>query len=110
MKRFWGLIAAIGFATSAIAQEWPAVIGTISNRAGGEIVLTGEVCAADKTKFFVYIRDSGGKISGTGCWTFKQGSFWVFWDDGEVFNYDYEAFKPTSEFETYMEDKDGVRS
>jgi len=96
--------------STAWALDWPGVVGTISNKAGGEIVFTGEACPTDETRFFVFIRDKGGKVSNTGCWVFRQGAFWVFYGDGDVFNYPYEAIKMTPEFRQYLNEQRGVKS
>jgi hypothetical protein len=87
----------------ARAAETPAIVGTIANRAGGEIVLTMRA-TKDCTKqegVFVYIRNDGGKVSSTGCWRVDDTTIFVFWDDGEVYTYPAEAVRFTEEWLEY---------
>ena len=84
------------------AADQPVIVGVISNRAGGEIVFTSNACPSDKTQMFVYIKEDGGRIKQSGCWTLRQKRIYVFWDDGEVFEYELDALQITPEYQEYL--------
>ena len=98
--KMFAAVAAL-FSITAFAEQ-PPIVGTIANRAGGQIVLMSNPCPRDKTQLFVYIKEEGGRISETGCWTFKKPNIYVFWDDGEVFQYDFDAMNMTPEYAEYL--------
>lgn len=87
MKRY--LIALALLIGTVTAAETPPIVGTIANRAGGQIVLTMRSTSdcAKKEAVFVYTRDEGGKVSAVGCWKVDGESIWVFWADGEIYEY-----------------------
>ena len=104
------LAVAVLMVSTAWAKEPPMLIGTIENKAGGQIMFTSRPCPREKDKRFVFIRDQGGQVSAAGCWVYKDRLFWVFWSDGDVFSYDLDAFEPTPDFEAYLETLEGVQS
>lgn len=99
MKPFITVVAAIS--TSAFAER-PHLVGTIVNRAGGEIVLMSDPCWTDDTQRFAYIKDDGGRISLTGCWTFIKPNIYVFWNNGAVFQYEFGVLNMTEEYREYL--------
>jgi len=101
-KTLWVLLCLP--ATVVTANQRPSVVGVIKNRAGGEIVLTmrfPKVCL-DKDMASAYVREDGGKISETGCWKAEDTSVFVFWSDGQVFEYDGTSIEFTKEWLAYM--------
>jgi len=105
MRKFiWIFIA---LCNVAMAQSPPGVIGTIRNKGNGEITLTGEECSAKTGKYFVYIRDPGGRISLTGCWSMLENNIFVAWADGDVYSYPIESLTFTPEFDAWYEKSRG---
>lgn len=101
MRKFiWALIVISG---TAVAQERPTVIGFITNKAEGEITLTGAICKADKSKFFLYVRDRGGKISLTGCWSIFESDIFVTYSDGDIYSYPVTAVNFTPEYDAWYQ-------
>lgn len=99
-------------AGAAVAADKPTIVGTIANQAGGQIVLafsSTKECAA-KQMMFVYARSAGGKIGPTGCWRIEGESIWVFWADGEVYEYDGLQIQYTDAWLRWMESQRGVQS
>ena len=85
MRKLFVLIALM--CTEVVAQKAPTVVGTIRNRASGEITLTTESCSSDPSMFFVFVRDDGGKLSLSGCWRAVDYNVIVKWSDGDVYSY-----------------------
>lgn len=114
MKKLTRALAVAGvllLGPRATAQEAPPVIGTITNRAGGEIVFTTRStskCSKQEARF-AYIRDDGGKISLLGCWRIDGEQVFVFWDDGDTYSYPMDAIRFTEEWIRYSEAKDRGR-
>lgn len=114
MKKLTRALAVAGvllLGPRATAQEVPAVIGTLPNRAGGEIVFTTRVTrsCSKQEAIFAYIRDEGGKISLAGCWRIDGEQVFVFWDDGDVYSYPLNTIRFTEEWIRYSEAKDRGR-
>lgn len=103
MKKW--IIALALLAGASSAAERPLIVGHIDNQAGGEITLTMRVTAKclERKAAFVYVRDAGGRISLTGCWKVDGETIFVFWDDGDVFSYPFEALQMTTEWLRFME-------
>ena len=104
-----GFLAAISV---AVAADKPTIVGTIANEAGGQIVLASSTTKdCDKQgRMFVYTRSAGGKIGLTGCWRLDGESVFVFWDDGEVYEYDALAIRFTDAWVRWIESRRGVQS
>jgi hypothetical protein len=104
MKKWIIALALLVGAVNAKELERPSIVGTIKNRAGGSIVLTMRFPkdCSDKGMAFAYVRDDGGKISETGCWKAEDTSIYVFWSDGQVFEYDGLNIEFTEEWLKYM--------
>lgn len=87
-----------------IAQQMPVIVGTIRNRAQGEITFTTEPCNTDSTMHFAFIRDDGGKLSLSGCWKLIGYDVVVKWSDGDVYSYPVSNVQFTQEYnEWYAE-------
>lgn len=105
------LAAAVLMVSSAWASpDWPPVIGSIENKAGGRIIFSSTRCEGTPARRIAYIRDLSGKISAFGCWHYSNKQLWVFWNDGDVFTYDIEAFEPSPEFDAMLQEREGVQS
>jgi hypothetical protein len=92
-------------ATLITATAWakaPAIVGTIANRANGHIVLTSNPCPSDKEKLFAYVKEEGGRISVTGCWAWQDPKIFVFWQIGDVYEYDFSSVELSPEFIEYL--------
>ena len=107
MRRILMLVAA--FAATVAWAEMPSIIGGIDNEAGGEIVLMTDPCQSDPKKFIAYTRDAGGKILMMGCYRYAQRKFFVFWSDGSVYEYPFEALRMTEEFRQFLEEREKKR-
>jgi len=88
----------------------PTIIGKIRNRAQGEIVLASESCASDPSSRFAFIRESGGKLSLTGCWQMVDDDIVIRWSDGDVFMYPIESIEFTQSFNEWYERNKSNRS
>lgn len=87
------------------ATAWakvPTIVGTIVNRANGQIVFTSNKCPKDESRLFAYVKQDGGRIVATGCWVWEDPKIYVFWDAGEVFEYDFATMELTQEFIDYL--------
>ena len=104
MKRSSLLIGFLAAVSVAVAADKPTIVGTIANQAGGQIVLatsTTKECSK-REMMFAYTRSSGGKVDLTGCWQLDGESVFVFWDDGEVYEYDANSIEFTKKWLAYM--------
>lgn len=110
MKKW--IIALALLAGTGSAAEKPTIVGTIANQAGGQIVLTfsGTKECAPRQMLFVYVRDAGGKISLSGCWRIEGDSVYVFWEDGDVYEYDGLEIQFTEAWLRYANAQQGIRS
>jgi len=80
----------------------PTIVGTIKNRANGQIVFTSNKCPKDDSRLFAYVKQDGGRIRHTGCWIWEDPIIFVFWDTGDVFEYDFASVELSPEFIEYM--------
>ena len=80
----------------------PTIVGTIANRANGQIVLTSNKCPKDDSRLFAYVKQDGGRIRYTGCWIWEDPKIFVFWDTGDVFEYDFASVELSPEFIEYL--------
>jgi hypothetical protein len=97
MKALWALIPAV-----AIAQEVPAILGSIPNRDNNKITFTtvqGECKPQDR---LVYTQADGGKITATGCYRVVGDELFVVWESGDVYTYSLDTMTLSSEMQTYM--------
>lgn len=103
MKKW--IIALALLAGASSAAERPLIVGQIANQAGGEITLTMRTTAKcrEHQAVFVYVRDSGGRVSLIGCWRLEGETIFVFWDDGDTYSYPLDALRMTDEWLRYME-------
>lgn len=103
MKKW--IIALALLAGASSAAERPLIVGHIANQAGGEITLTMRTTAKcrEHKAVFVYVRDSGGRVSLIGCWRLEGETIFVFWDDGDTYSYPLDALRMTDEWLRYME-------
>lgn len=89
----------------AVAQQPPSILGTIRNRADGAITLTTETCRTDKTMFFVFVRDDGGKLSLTGCWRTIDYNVFIKWSDGDVYTYPIDNVEFSQEYDEWYAER-----
>lgn len=101
MRRMMVLAAA--FAATVSWSKQPSIVGGVPNEAGGEVVFMTDACRDDPGRRVVYAKDRYGKIVVTGCWRYTEGKFFVFWSDGSVYEYPFEALRMTEEFRLYLE-------
>jgi hypothetical protein len=96
----------------AVADTKPSIVGTIANEAGGQIVLASSTTkgCSKRDLMFAYTRSPGGKIGATGCWRLDGESVFVFWDDGDVYEYDGLGIRFTDAWIKWMESQRGVQS
>jgi hypothetical protein len=108
MRKLFLLFAA--FCSVAVAESLPIIIGYIPNRASGQITLTGELCSGSKDEKFVFVKDDGGKLSMSGCWTLIGNDVIVRWSDGDVYSYSAGSIVFSNEFnEWYSKQKPGQK-
>ena len=88
-----------------VSDATPPVIGFIRNRAGGQITLASESCSAKQGTSFAFIKDDGGKISLTGCWSMVGDDVVIVWSDGDVYSYPITAIQFTPSFDEWYERK-----
>lgn len=112
MKRSLLLIGFLAAISVAVAADKPTIVGTIANKAGGQIVLAASTTneCSKREMLFAYTRSSGGKVDLTGCWRLDGESVYVFWDDGEVYEYDGLAIRFSDAWVRWMESRQGVQS
>ncbi len=86
----------------------PFIIGSIINRAGGQITFTtrAENCESGQRRGFT--RDDGGKIDHWFCWMLFGEEFIVAYDDGERWAYTLGALILSDEYRAYMQRKGGA--
>lgn len=85
MKKIIGLLA------MAVAMDAGAVVMTLKNNAGGEVVISDRVCKLKDKEYpplkEAYAYSSDGSTF-NGCWTMKDGRVWVMYVGGDERLYD----------------------
>lgn len=95
---------------TAVAQEMPAIVGTIPNRDGAVITFTSWQGSCPQGQSVVYTQGSGGKIALAGCWRYLGSQLMVKWDDGDVYSYSLEQFTMSPEMLAYLEAKNNAKT
>jgi hypothetical protein len=88
----------------ANAQQMPYLVGSVNNRANGQIQFTSSQTNCGD-KYFVYIKGDGGRLEGRGCYVFGNQFIVVTWENGDTYTYDYEMLQLTPEMLAFMESK-----
>jgi hypothetical protein len=88
----------------AYAQQVPYLMGSVNNRANGQIYFTTSKTNCGE-RHFAFIRGDGGEIQLRGCYVLGSEFIVVTWDDGDTYTYDYAALKFTVDMERYLESK-----
>lgn len=103
MKKLFVLLAA--FIGTAYAANDPAIIGSIPNKAGGQITLAAEVCKNEQGRRIAYIWSATGKVTLFGCWTMVGDQIFIKWSDGDVFSYPVDSITFSNEFNRWYDNK-----
>ena len=93
-------IAALILATLSIvaAAQEATIIGTMRNKGNGLITFTSVKGSCPDNQRVVYIRNEGGKVEITGCFSLVDDQLFVLWKDGDLYTYPVEAISFTPEF------------
>lgn len=86
-----------------VSNPLPPIIGSIRNRAQGQIVLATEKCSTDPSLQFAFVKDDGGRLSLTGCWQMIGEDIVIRWSDGDVFSYPVGSIEFTDSFNQWSE-------
>ena len=68
-----------------------AVVATMPNQSGGQMVLTDAVCKASPKLWTMFGYTGNGEIL-SGCWTAEGNMVVVVWQDGDIRRYPISAF------------------
>jgi hypothetical protein len=98
------LVIGVMLVGSAAAQQIPYLMGSVNNRANGQIYFTTSKTNCGE-RHFAFIRGDGGEIQLRGCYVLGSEFIVVTWDDGDTYTYDYAALKFTADMERYLESK-----
>ena len=86
-----------------VSNPLPPIIGSIKNRAGGQIILATEKCSTDPSLQFAFVKDDGGRLSLTGCWQMIGEDIIIKWSDGDVFSYPVGSIEFSDGFNRWSE-------
>lgn len=94
---------AVSFALvgTVVAQELPYLLGSVNNRANGQIYFTTSKANCAE-KHFAFIRGDGGEIQARGCYVLGGEFIIVVWEDGSTYTYDYAALNFSREATEFM--------
>jgi|LakMenEpi08Jun12_1017391.scaffolds.fasta_scaffold01908_3 hypothetical protein len=99
MKR-WIAVAALMIGVAS-ADDLPYLLGSVNNRANGQIYFTTSKTNCDE-KHFAFIRGDGGEIQARGCYVLGNDFIIVIWDDGSTYTYEYAGFNFSREALEFM--------
>lgn len=104
MKRA-ALAAAALVSFPATGAEPPLVVGTIANRAGGQITLTSRQGSCKDNEFTAYIVDDGGQVALWGCWIWLDTQIFVTYSDKTSYTYHILKVQISEEYKSWANQK-----
>lgn len=90
------------FVVPAFAQQYPTIIGYITNQLNGRIIFTTEKGNCREKSSLVYMTGGGGEILGIGCWYKVDDQLFVNWQKtGDFYSYPIESLIWSDEWLKY---------
>lgn len=100
-------VAAIGLlSVGAVAQELtvPNIMFYVPSKNDSKINFTTKKAGCGDGKLFVFVTNSGGRITSSGCYFTSSSEIYVeYTDDGSTYMYPIDAMVITPEAEAFME-------